>query len=118
MRGDCSPLPVVLMGLYMPVSIICYGILGDDVPDNVMEGVTGEAVKVVTAFLLIHFLFAFSIIVNPVNQTLEEIFNTPNSKRGLCGFMYLRACACKQSWSIQRILLKNRHSLGGFPTSL
>lgn len=80
MPSDCAPLPVVLMSLYMPVSIICYGILGDDVPDNVMEGVTGEAVKVVTAFLLIHFLFAFSIIINPVNQTLEGLFSFPNSK--------------------------------------
>lgn len=80
MPGGCAPLPVVLMSLYMPVSIICYGVLGEDVPDNLMNGVTGEAIKVVTGFILIHFLFAFSIAVNPVNQTLEGLFNTPNSE--------------------------------------
>ncbi|KAG7175976.1 Amino acid transporter AVT1A-like [Homarus americanus] len=70
---------LVLLGLYLPVSIISYGILGSQgIKENIMQSVSGKAVIMAQVFLLCHFLFAFVIVVNPVYQTIEGILNLPN----------------------------------------
>lgn len=70
-----------LLIVYLPVSSICYGILGNNgVPANILNAVNGPAVNVTQSFILCHFLFAFSVVINPVNQALESVFNMPNSK--------------------------------------
>lgn len=71
----------MLLGIYLPVCSICYGYLGSNgVPDNILQAVSGPAVKVTQVFILCHFLFAFSIVINPVNQALESAFKVPSGK--------------------------------------
>ncbi|XP_045602127.2 uncharacterized protein [Procambarus clarkii] len=70
---------LVLLALYLPMVTVCYGVLGaNGIHDNILLAVSGWAVTVTQAFLFCHFIFAFSIIVNPLNQTLEGLFNLPN----------------------------------------
>nr|XP_053633317.1 uncharacterized protein LOC128689205 [Cherax quadricarinatus] len=70
---------LVLLALYLPLGTISYGVLGTNgMKDNILQCVTGTAVVVSKALLLCHFIFAFIIIINPVNQTLEGLLNFPN----------------------------------------
>ncbi|XP_063862619.1 uncharacterized protein LOC135101984 [Scylla paramamosain] len=68
-----------LLAIYLPLCAICYGILGTNgTPENIISAVSGPAVKVTQVFLLCHFLFAFSIVINPINQAIENYFNVPS----------------------------------------
>ncbi|XP_050736641.1 uncharacterized protein LOC127008522 [Eriocheir sinensis] len=70
---------LVLLAVYLPFSSICYGLLGDNgVPDNILQAVSGPAVTVTQSFILCHFLFAFSVVINPINQALEGAFKMSN----------------------------------------
>lgn len=57
-----------------------YGVLGAEVPANILTAVTGLLVTVVKALLLIHLLFAFIIIMNPVFQGFEEVVGFPHGE--------------------------------------
>lgn len=75
---------LMLLAIYLPVCTICYGILGSNgVPDNILDAVTGPAVTVTQAFIFCHFLFAVSIVINPVNQAFEALFKIPSDKIGV-----------------------------------
>lgn len=72
-----------LLAIYLPLSLICYGLLGDNgVPDNILQAVSGPVVTVAQIFILCHFLFAFAVVINPVNQALEGAFNMPYGEEG------------------------------------
>lgn len=76
----------MLLTVYLPFSSICYGILGDNgVTDNILEAVSGPAVSVTQSFILCHFLFAFSVVINPVNQALEATFKLDNGEESAKG---------------------------------
>ncbi|XP_045138352.1 amino acid transporter AVT1J-like [Portunus trituberculatus] len=65
-----------LLGIYLPLCTICYGILGtNSTPENILAAVSGPAVTVVKILLVCHFLFAFSIVINPINQATEMHLN-------------------------------------------
>ncbi|XP_047493369.1 amino acid transporter AVT1J-like [Penaeus chinensis] len=69
---------LTLLVLYLPLMTICYGVLGSEVKDNILMNVSGVVVTLVNALIFVHFVFALTIVVNPVMQTLEGIFNLPN----------------------------------------
>ncbi|XP_042857114.1 amino acid transporter AVT1J-like [Penaeus japonicus] len=67
----------VLLVLYMPVSGVGYGVLGQAVSDNILLSVSGTAVTATRAMIFSHLLFVFVIIFNPVAQGLEEALAVP-----------------------------------------
>lgn len=69
---------LTLLALYLPLMTICYGVLGSGVKENILMNVSGVMVTLVNALIFVHFVFALTIVVNPVMQTLEGIFNLPN----------------------------------------
>lgn len=69
---------LVLLSLYWPMTVICYGTLGDAVEDNILMSVNGVAVTITQALILGHFIFAAIIVINPVMQTIEGILYVPN----------------------------------------
>ncbi|XP_063591326.1 uncharacterized protein LOC134768430 [Penaeus indicus] len=70
------PTPVLLV-LYLPVSGVGFGVLGQAVSDNILLSVSGTAVTVTRALIFTHLLFVFVIIFNPVAQGLEEALSVP-----------------------------------------
>ncbi|KAG0713250.1 Amino acid transporter AVT1B [Chionoecetes opilio] len=83
---------LVLLAIYLPVCAITYGILGSNgLPANILQAVRGPAVKVTQVFILCHFLFAFAIVLNPVNQALESVFKVPADVFGIKR-VFLRTC--------------------------
>lgn len=69
---------LTLLALYLPLMTICYGLLGSNVKDNILMNVSGVVVTLVNALIFVHFVFALTIVVNPVMQTLEGLLNLPN----------------------------------------
>lgn len=57
-----------------------YGVLGAEVPANILTAVSGLLVTIVKTLLLIHLLFAFIIIMNPVFQGFEELVGVPHGE--------------------------------------
>jgi len=70
-----------MLALYLPLSLTSYVIIGDNVADDVLEscnsGVLSDLVKVLMAF---HVFCAFLIVVNPLNQSLEQLINIKHCK--------------------------------------
>ncbi|CAL4073844.1 unnamed protein product, partial [Meganyctiphanes norvegica] len=69
---------IVLLFLYTPIAGVCYGFLGSDVDDNVLLEVKGSMVTFTQVLMLLHFLFVFNIVINPIMQSVEDILNIPN----------------------------------------
>ncbi|KAA0199942.1 hypothetical protein HAZT_HAZT010034 [Hyalella azteca] len=76
---------LVLLLMYVPISTVGYAVVGEEVPGNILRAVSGYAVQVTQALVLLHLLTAYVILVNPVTQGLEEALNIPRSE-GNCLF--------------------------------
>ncbi|KAA0203468.1 hypothetical protein HAZT_HAZT010692 [Hyalella azteca] len=70
----------VILVLYLPIGVTGYAILGDQVPDNIILGVT-EGIPVIFAivFVIVNLLCTYVICMNPIDQAFEEILKVPNS---------------------------------------
>lgn len=69
------------MVLYFPVTAGGYFVYGEDVNSNISLSLTRTSLVTVANILMaIHLILAFLIVINPVCQELEEIFNVPHSK--------------------------------------
>lgn len=83
-----------IMALYLPVAVGGYFIYGEAVDPNIILSL-GHSSLVSTANVLmaIHLVLAFLIVINPVCQELEEIFQVPHEfcmKR--CGLRTIMMC--------------------------
>lgn len=69
------------MALYLPVAVGGYFVYGELVDPNIILSL-GHSSLVSTANVLmaIHLVLAFLIVINPVCQELEEIFQVPHGK--------------------------------------
>ena len=65
--------------MYGVVVTVCYAILGDRISENILFSLSGQTVEVVLVCILLHFLFAFNIVANPLMQRVEEALSVPNS---------------------------------------
>uniref|UniRef100_A0AC34QLM6 Amino acid transporter transmembrane domain-containing protein n=1 Tax=Panagrolaimus sp. JU765 TaxID=591449 RepID=A0AC34QLM6_9BILA len=75
-----SVLAFILIGvLYLPVSILGYASYGDSLTDNVIGSIQTSWIQQITNLLItFHCLFAMTMIFNPLNQEIEEIFHIPH----------------------------------------
>ncbi|KAF2354751.1 Amino acid transporter transmembrane domain [Trinorchestia longiramus] len=68
---------LVLLLMYIPISTVGYGVVGNEVPGNILRAVSGYVVQVTQGLVVLHLLTAYVILINPVTQGLEEAFNLP-----------------------------------------
>lgn len=71
----------VILILYLPVAAAGYFVYGEAVNSNIVLSVKNTSLVMAANMLLaMHLVLAFIIIINPVCQELEEIFEVPHSK--------------------------------------
>lgn len=69
----------VILALYLPVTVGGYLVYGEEVDSNVSLSLSKSwLVMVANILMAIHLVLAFLIVINPVCQELEEIFNVPH----------------------------------------
>ncbi|XP_074595419.1 uncharacterized protein LOC141850644 [Brevipalpus obovatus] len=70
----------MMLGLYLPISLGSYVIIGDSVVDNVLESCdSGTATDIVNVLMAFHVFCAFLIVINPLNQDLEQQIKVEHS---------------------------------------
>lgn len=71
----------IILALYLPVTAGGYFVYGDDVHPNIILSLSDSGlVTLANLCMAFHLIFAFLIVINPVCQELEEIFQVPHGK--------------------------------------
>lgn len=71
----------MILALYLPVTAGGYFVYGEDVDSNISISLSKTSLVTVANILMaIHLILAFLIVINPVCQELEEIFDVPHCK--------------------------------------
>jgi vesicular inhibitory amino acid transporter len=69
-----------MLFFYLPVGIGCFIVFGNKVKDNIINNLENNWLKTTVLVLITgHLLTAYNIILNPVFQAAEQIFNAPAS---------------------------------------
>ncbi|CAF0942300.1 unnamed protein product [Didymodactylos carnosus] len=69
---------IVLLIFYLPIQIIGYTVYGSHIKDNILEILPKDFFRYSVEILITgHLLMAFTIVLNPVFQGLEDVFKTP-----------------------------------------
>ncbi|XP_044732011.1 amino acid transporter AVT1I-like [Chrysoperla carnea] len=69
----------IILALYLPVTAGGYFVYGDDVHPNIILSLSDSGlVTLANLCMAFHLIFAFLIVINPVCQELEEIFQVPH----------------------------------------
>ena len=64
----------------MPVATAGFIVYGTNVDGNILQSIPDGALRVTAEVLITcHVMFAFVIILNPLSQDMEELFNVPHS---------------------------------------
>lgn len=64
--------------LYLPIAIAGYAVYGEAVSPNIVTSLTATPLTLVANVLMaIHLVFAFIIIINPVCQEIEQLYEVP-----------------------------------------
>ena len=70
-----------MLVFYMPVAIIAFVVFANKTEANVIENLDKNWINTTILILITgHLLSAYNIILNPVFQGFEKIFNTPARK--------------------------------------
>ncbi|KAK6629041.1 hypothetical protein RUM43_002858 [Polyplax serrata] len=68
----------VILGLYIPVTFGGYFVYGEMVTPNVILSLGHSSlVRMANVLMAVHLVLAFLIVINPVCQELEEVFDIP-----------------------------------------
>ncbi|XP_060809587.1 uncharacterized protein LOC106130540 [Amyelois transitella] len=69
--------------LYLPIAIAGYAVYGEAVAPNVSTSLSATPLTLVGNILMaLHLVAAFIIIINPVCQEMEELYNVPRDSTG------------------------------------
>lgn len=78
---------IAVIGMYLPVSILGFVTYGKDIDPNILVSIQHNqrnpskvTVDIVLALITLHLMSSFVIVLNPVSQQFEELFNIPQSK--------------------------------------
>ena len=67
--------------MYIPVASAGYFVFGDAVQDNILQSLPPGGLRLTAEILIVvHLVFAFNIMFNPVTQDVEGFLNIPLSK--------------------------------------
>jgi solute carrier family 32 (vesicular inhibitory amino acid transporter) len=79
-----------ILALYLPVAIAGYAVYGESVAPNVASSLTLTPLTLAGNILMaLHLVTAFIILINPVCQEMEELYNIPRGKRTTTPFYFL-----------------------------
>lgn len=68
----------IICALYLPIAVAAYFVYGESVQPNVIMSLTPSPLTYfANLFMACHLILAFIIIINPVSQDIEEIFQVP-----------------------------------------
>ncbi|XP_013162370.1 PREDICTED: amino acid transporter ANTL3-like [Papilio xuthus] len=74
---------LAILALYLPIAIGGYAVYGESVAPNISGSLTATPLTLVgNIFMAVHLLAAFIIIINPVCQEMEELYNIPRDSLG------------------------------------
>ncbi|XP_013138244.1 PREDICTED: lysine histidine transporter 1-like [Papilio polytes] len=74
---------IAILALYLPIAIGGYAVYGESVAPNITGSLTATPLTLVgNIFMAVHLLSAFIIIINPVCQEMEELYNIPRDSLG------------------------------------
>ncbi|XP_028156665.1 amino acid transporter AVT1A-like [Ostrinia furnacalis] len=74
---------IAILLLYLPIAIGGYAVFGESVAPNVAASLKDTPLKLVGNILMaLHLLAAFMILINPVCQEMEELYNVPRESTG------------------------------------
>lgn len=63
---------------YVPVCTVSYMTYGDSLRDSIINSLQVEWIqRAVNMLITIHCILTLTIVLNPLNQDVEEIFNVP-----------------------------------------
>lgn len=69
--------------MYLPIAIGGYAVYGEAVAPNIAMSLSATPLTLVAnVFMVIHLVFAFIILINPVCQEVEELYNVPRDSVG------------------------------------
>ncbi|XP_053624469.2 uncharacterized protein LOC128683182 [Plodia interpunctella] len=72
-----------ILCLYLPIAISGYAVYGESVAPNVSASLSTTPLTLVGNILMaLHLMAAFIIIINPVCQEMEELYNVPRESTG------------------------------------
>lgn len=78
-----------ILALYLPIAIGGYAVYGESVAPNITGSLTATPLTLVgNIFMAVHLLSAFIIIINPVCQEMEELYNIPRGDLSNIFFLY------------------------------
>jgi vesicular inhibitory amino acid transporter len=64
--------------MYLPVSMLGYLTFGDSLHDSIIPSLQVKWIQqAVNVLITLHVILALTIVFNPINQELEELFNVP-----------------------------------------
>lgn len=67
--------------MYMPVCILGYEVYGNSLQSSIITSLQTKWIQqTVNVIITFHVIMALTLVFNPINQEMEEIFNIPQSK--------------------------------------
>lgn len=69
---------IVLLVMYMPVGVFGYLTYGDSLRDSIINSLQTQWIQSsVNMLITVHCLLTLTIVFNPLNQEVEELFRVP-----------------------------------------
>ncbi|KAK3786475.1 hypothetical protein RRG08_058532 [Elysia crispata] len=103
----------IVLCMYLPVAVTAFTVYGSNIHDNVlMSLLPGCLHSIAMVLMTVHLLGGFIIILNPVNQEMEGIFNIPNCfcfrrvmlRTGIVGLLLFVALSVPQFGAIMALI--------------
>ena len=76
-----------VVSMYLPVTVLGFVAYGRNITSNILNSVgynqhntSAVMLDIVLALIMLHLLFSFVIVVNPVSQQLEELLSIPQGE--------------------------------------
>ncbi|XP_059059815.1 uncharacterized protein LOC131853040 [Achroia grisella] len=74
---------LVILGIYLPIAIAGYAVYGESAGSNISASLSTTPLTLVGNILMaLHLVTAFVIIINPVCQEMEQLYNIPRDSMG------------------------------------
>lgn len=71
--------------LYLPLSLYSYVVYGDSLRASVISSIQTSWIRIVADFGIgIHCFLTSVLVLNPLQQKMEHVFNAPHSKQHKC----------------------------------
>lgn len=79
---------LVLTLMYAPVSVLGYYTYGDSLKESIVESIQTEWMQqIINLLIALHCILALTIVFNPLNQEIEEVFKLPH---GNISFFFIK----------------------------